>query len=102
MPEELLHVPTIFSPMHLCVHEWQTDDVHSWMDAGYASLSDAVHSGWPCHFQPPPPARPLYSQSRQQYVWYYSTFPFPRSLSRIFMVPPGTQGTTNPAVHLLF
>ena len=42
VPEEPLHVPTVFHPMHLCVHEWQTDDVHSWMDASYPSLSDAV------------------------------------------------------------
>ena len=62
VPEEPLHVPTILNPMHLCVHEWQTDDVHSWMDAGYASLGDAVHSGWPDRFQPPPPARPPFSQ----------------------------------------
>ena len=61
VPEEPLHVPTVFNPMHRCVHEWQTDDVHSWMDAGYASLSDAVHSCWPCRFQPPPPARPPFS-----------------------------------------
>ena len=29
VPGEPLHVPTFFNPMHLCVHEWQTDDVHS-------------------------------------------------------------------------
>ena len=62
MPEEPLHVPSVFNPMHLCVHEWQTDDVHSSMDAGCASLSDAVRFGWPCRFQPPPPARPPFSQ----------------------------------------
>ena len=48
VPEESLHVPTIFSPTHLFVHEWQTDDVHFCMDPGDASLSDAVHSAWPC------------------------------------------------------
>ena len=26
MPDEPLHVSTVFNPMHLCVHEWQTDD----------------------------------------------------------------------------
>ena len=62
VPEEPLYVPTVFNPMHLCVHEWQTDDVHFRMDAGYASLSDAVHSCWPCRFQSPPLARPPLSQ----------------------------------------
>ena len=27
VPQEPLHVPTVFNPMHLCVHEWQTNDV---------------------------------------------------------------------------
>ena len=62
MPQEPLHVPAVFNPMHMCTHEWQTDDVHSWMDGGYASLSDAVHSDWPCRFQLPSPAAPLFLQ----------------------------------------
>ena len=90
MPEEPLHVPTVFNPMHLCVHEWQTNDLHSWMVAGYASLSDAVHSGWPCRFQTPPPAHPPFSQVPSAIHPVLLDITPQQGLSRIFMMPPGT------------
>ena len=68
MPEETLHVPTVFNLMHLCVHEWQTEDVHFWLDAGYVSLRNAVCSGWPCRFQPPLPTLSPFRKSRWQHV----------------------------------
>ena len=29
VPREPLYVPTVYIPMYLCIHEWQTDDVHA-------------------------------------------------------------------------
>ena len=62
VPEEPQHVSMVLNPINLCVHEWQTDAVHTRMDAGYISLSDAVRSGWRFRFQAPAPRRPPFLQ----------------------------------------
>ena len=80
VPEKPPHVPTIFNPIHLCVHEWHIDDVHSWMDAGYASLSNAVRSRWPCCFHPLRQHFPPSRKSHREYVRCYSTLRPPLSL----------------------
>ena len=99
MPEEPLHVPIVFDPMHLCVHECHTDDVHSLMHDGYASLSDAVRLGWPCRFQPPPPGHPPFSQVTLALCPVLLDIPPPTELVAYVHDASRTQGTATPAVH---
>ena len=65
VPVSPVHAPLVPHPMHQCQHEWQADDVHSWMEAGYSSSLAAQRAGWPCRFVPVPNGQPPFSTDLQ-------------------------------------